>query len=227
MASTVLFVIMAILATILLFVASLTATIGAIDAFGSTYYNSDGRVRSAHQYLTIAAALGWSSVVVLVVILIVAAVAGGFSSVEVSDALLTKDSPTKADLIAAYRGEKELSAGHTTQIIVLIVLIIIAIIAFIVGILAAIAAVQLGEMKQQDTKSRSAYTNAIIAAIAGIAGIGIMIVAVIAYIGIRSSRAKQLAELEAFERRAEQKLGVIQAETTQTLAQTPVPITLQ
>lgn len=222
MASTVLFVIMAILATVLLFAASLTATIGATDAFASSFYNSDARVRSAHQYLTIAAALGWSSVVVLVVILIVAAVAGGFSTVEISDALLTKDNPTKADLIAAYRGEKELSAGHTTQIIVLIILIIIAIIAFIVGILAAVAAVQLGEMRQQDDKSRSAYTNAIIAALAGIGGIGIMIIAVIAYIGIRSARAKQLAELEAFEKRAEQKLGVTPLETP--LTQTQVPI---
>jgi amino acid transporter len=216
MASPVLIVVMVIIAAILLFVASLTASIGAADVFNSSFYNTDERVRSAHQYLTIAAALGWSALVVLIVILIVAAVAGGFTSVEASEALLVKQNPTKADLIAAYRGEKELSAGHTTQIIVLIILIIIAIIAFIVGILAAAAAVQLGDMRQQDDKSRTAYTEAIISAIAGIGGIGIMIVAVIAYVGIRSARAQQLAELEAFEKRAEAQLGVIPTQSTTT-----------
>ena len=59
MASTVLFVIMVIFAAILLFVASLTSTIGAADAFASSFYNTDSNIRSAHQYLTIAAALGW------------------------------------------------------------------------------------------------------------------------------------------------------------------------
>ena len=222
MASSVLFVVMTIFAAILLFVASLMASISATDAFNSTLYNNDARIRSAHQYLTIAAALGWSALVVLIVVLIVAAVSGGFTTVEVSEALLVKNNPTRGDLIAAYRGEKELSAGHTTQIIVLIILIIVAIIAFIVGVLATIGAIQLSEMTQQDDKSRVAYTYAIIAAASGIGGIGIMMIAIIVYIGIRSARAKQLAELEVFERRTEQILGVTPAETTSTLTQTAV-----
>jgi len=214
MASTILFVVMAILACLLLLAASIAATIGAIDAFSSGTYNANPRTRSAHQYLTIAAALGWSALVTLVIILIVAAVAGGFSTTEVSEALLTKTNPTKADLLAAYKGEKELSGGHTTQIIVLIILIIVAIVTFIVGILAILAAIQLGGVAPKDPKSSSAYTASIIAAIAGVGGIAIMIVAIISYFGIRAAREKQLKETEAFVALTEQKLGVSDAELT-------------
>jgi flagellar biosynthesis protein FlhB len=229
MASTLLFTAMAIIAALLLFIASLTATLGASDAFSSTFYNSDPNIRSAHQYLTIAAALGWSSLVVLIVILIVAAVAGGFTTTEVSEALLTKETPTKADLLAAYRGEKELSAGYTTQIIVLIILIIIAIITLIVGILAIVAAVEIGSMKQKDTKASAAYTEAIIAAVSGVGGIGIMIIAVISYMGIRSAREKKLKEIEQFEKKAETQLGVssIGEVTTVVGVTSPTVVTLQ
>src|SRR3972149_8863574 len=108
MASTIHFIIMAVIACLLLLTASITATLGAADAFSSSLYNTQSRVRSAHQFLTIAAALGWSSLVILVVILIVAAVAGGFSTTEVSEAFLSKTTITKSDLMAAYKGEKEL-----------------------------------------------------------------------------------------------------------------------
>lgn len=208
MTSTVLFVVMVIFAAILLLVASLTATFGAEDIFSSSLYNTDSRARSAHQYLTIAAALGWSALVVLVVILIVGAVAGGFTTVEVSDALLMKVNPTRNDLVAAYRGEKELSAGQTTQIIVLVILVIVAIVTLIVGILGAAAAIQISGMKQQDGSSNAAYTQSIITAAAGIGGIGILIVAIIAYVSIREAREKQLADLETFEKRAEQTLSI-------------------
>ena len=208
MASTILFVVMAILACILLLIASITASIGAADAFNSSTYNTNSRTRSAHQYLTIAAALGWSSLVTLIVILIVAAVAGGFSTTEVSQALLTKSNPTKADLIAAYKGEKELAGGHTTQLIVLVILIIVAIVTLVVGVLAVLAAVQLGGVSPKDAKSSSAYTMSIITAVAGVGGIAIMIVAVISYIGIRKARQVQLKETEAFVALTEQKLGV-------------------
>ncbi|CAH6419973.1 Hypothetical protein HVR_LOCUS1029 [uncultured virus] len=225
MASTVLFVVMAIIACLLLLTASIAASIGAADAFGSSYYNVDGRIRSAHQYLTIAAALGWSALVVLIVILIVAAVAGGFTTVEVSQALLTKSTPTKEDLIAAYRGEKELSSGQTTQVIVLVVLIIVALITLVVGILAILAAVQIAGMRAKDPKASSAYTAAIVAAVAGVGGISIMIVAIVAYIAIRAAREKQLKETEAFVAAAEQRLGVSPIEVAQSAATKTTVIT--
>jgi hypothetical protein len=128
MSANVVFVIMTVIAAILLLVASITSAVGAEDTFNSPLYNTEAKIRSAHQYLTIASALGWSSLAVLIVILITAAVAGGFSTTEVSDALLSKGSPTKEDLLAAYKGEKELSAGQTTQIIVIVILIIVALI---------------------------------------------------------------------------------------------------
>lgn len=206
MASPVLFVVMAVIAAILLFTASLTATIAAADAFGTPLYNTDAAVRSAHQYLTIAASLGWSALVVLVVILIVAAAAGGFATVQVSDATLLKQNPTQTEIATVYRAEKELAAGRTTQIIVLVILIIVAIVTFIVGILAAIGAVHLGELGTQDNKTRSAYTMAIVAAVSGVGGIGIMMVAVIAYVAIRSSREEELGKIELYEKRVESQL---------------------
>lgn len=212
MASTILFVVMAILACILLLIASITASIGAADAFSSGTYDNSSGTRSGHQYLTIAAALGWSALVTLIVILIIAAVAGGFSTTEVSQALLTKTNPTKADLLAAYKGEKELSGGHVTQLIVLVILIIVAIITFIIGVLAVVAAVQLGGVNPRDPKASNAYTMAIITAVAGVGGIAIMIIAVVAYIGVRRAREVQLKETEAFVTLTEQKLGVTPAE---------------
>lgn len=208
MAATAWFVILSIIAVLLLFVASLSATIAAADAFGSTLYNTQSSVRSAHQNLTIAAALGWSAVVVLIIILVVAAVAGGFSTTEITEAITSKENLTRAELLALYRGEKELSSGQTTQIIVIVVLIIIAIITFIVGILAVLGAIQLGGLPKQDDKSSSAYTASIVASITGVGGIAIMIIAIILYFAVKSARDKQLVAIDAAVKRGEKKLGI-------------------
>ena len=208
MASTVLFLIMTVLAVILLLVSSIASILGAINLFASSDYNNNSNIRSAHQYLTISASLGISSVVTLILVLIIAALTGGFSYPEISEATLQKSSVSQKDLVAAYKGEKELSSGQTMQIIVLVILIIVAIIALITGILAAMAAVQISNSPNRDAKVSSAYTESIIAAVAGIGGIGVMIVAVISYFGIRKARAKKLQELEAFTKSTEEKLGV-------------------
>lgn len=213
MASTILFVIMSIIAGLLLLIVSLTASIGAANISKSTFYNADQRVRSAHQYLIITAALGWSSLAVLVIILIVAAIAGGFTRVEVSEALLTKSSPDKSDLLQAYRGQKELSSGHTTQIVVLVVLIALTIITFALAVLTVLAAIQIGGMRRRDSRANTAYTLAIIAAVAGVGSIAIMIIAVIAYMSVRSAREKQLKETADFVARAEAQLGAPSSQT--------------
>jgi hypothetical protein len=206
MASTVLFVVMAVIAGILLLTASLGATIGAADSFASPLYNTDPSVRAAHQYLTIAAALGWSALVTLIIILIVAAAAGGFSTIEVADETLLKPVPSTQDVAAVAEAEKELSAGRTTQIVVLVVLIILAIVTFIVGVLAAIGAVDLGGLSQQDVNTQSAYTAAIVAAVAGIGGIAIMFIAVFTYVGIRSAREEELGKIHLYDKRVAAQL---------------------
>ena len=208
MASTILFVVMAVIAIILLLVAAIFATIGAGRAFASPNYNTDARIRMAHQMLTVAAILGWSSFAVLIVVMIVGAISGGFTTAEVSDLLLYKQSPTRQDLLIAYTGEKELTSGQVAQIIVLVVLFIVAAIVIILGILTIIAATQLAGVKQQDDDTRGAYTMAIAASVAAVGGVGIMAVAIIAYFAIRSAREKQVQELKAFTTRAETKLGI-------------------
>lgn len=203
MTSTVLFVVMIIFSAILLLVASLYSTFGAENIFSSTTYNNDARARSAHQYLTIGAALGWCSIVVLIVILIVAAAAGGFTTLEVSELFLTKSYPTKEDLITAYKSEKILSSGEIMEIIVIFTLCIITIVTFIVGIFGIIAAVQIGQVTTQDDLSRAAYTNSIVAGSTAVGGVGVMVISILAYVSIRSVRQKQLEDVIQFEKRVE------------------------
>lgn len=196
MVSTVLFLVMAIIAIMLLIIASVTASIAAADAFESSLYNKEPKIRAAHQYAAIAAVLGWSSVAVLVVVFTVAAFTGGFTTAEVSEALLAKDNFGKMDIIALYNEDKELSAGQITRIVVLIVLIIVAVVTFIIGILAAIAATYLGSSPEKDDKASSAYTYAVASAVAGIAGIIFMGIAVFTYAVLRNTRSAKLREIK-------------------------------
>lgn len=186
---------MIILAAVLLFVASLTATIGASDIFNSSLYNSTPEIRSAHQYLTTASIIGWSLLAVLVVVFIVAIIAGEFKSSEITDVLKSKEKLTKDDLKKIFKEKEELSSGQKAQIIIIIVLIILTIITLVLGILAVAAAVNLSGSTGDD-KIRSAYIQAIISSLAGVGGIGIMIVIIITYFSVRSARKKNLEEIE-------------------------------
>lgn len=220
MAPTFLFSAMAFLAAILLLLSSLAATAGAVYAYESGNYNNYVQIRSAHQYLTIAAVLGWASLVVLVTVLIVGYYAGGFTTEEVSNAILDKNNLTPDDLVALYRGDQKLSSVGPMQIILLTVLVIIVIITFIIGVLSTIAAVQLGGVPVNDSNVSSAYGASIVAAVAGVGGIILMIVAIVAYIAIRAARAEQLAKIESRELEAEQKLGITEGQLVNLAAQT-------
>jgi ABC-type Fe3+ transport system permease subunit len=200
---------MIIIVSILLFVTSLAATIGANDTIQSSQYNTDPRIRSAQKYLAVASGLGWTSLIVLIVILTISAVVGGFTTTENSDVLLSNPNPTKIDIIEAYKEEKELSGGNMARIIVFIILIIISIIIFIVGILSFAATVELGYVEQRDEKSNAAYTKSIISTVASIGCVGIMIISVFLYNSIRSDQDTQLQELRSFQDRIESDLGIV------------------
>jgi TRAP-type C4-dicarboxylate transport system permease small subunit len=218
MAATVWFVVMAIFACILLFVTSLLASIGAGDAYASSLYNTDSSVRSAHQNLVIASVLGWVTLVILVIIIIVAAVSGLFTWPSVSEALKSKDSLTQNELAALYKGEKELSSGQTSQVIVLIVMIILGIIIFIIGILSAIAAVSLSSVTDPDAKAKNAYNMSIWASIFGVGVIGSIIIAIIAYIAIRANRNKSDVELRDAIKKGEKSLNITDDQLAQIVA---------
>jgi amino acid transporter len=203
MVSTIIFTVMVLLALIALIIASVTISIAASEAYGSSAFNSETRVRNAHRYLTIGAVLGWTALVVLATILIVAVFAGGFSTTEVSEALLNSANYSRADYQKLLNAEKDLKSGLRTSIIVFVVLIIVAIITLIVGILAAVGAGQLENVRERDGKARSAYNYAVAAAVAGIASIGLMVVAVITYASVRGARAKELQKIEESESREE------------------------
>lgn len=211
MASTTLFVAMIILAAIALFIVSLTSTIGASDIFSSIFYNVDPKARSAHQYLVIAAALGWSSLIVLIIIMIIATLTGAFNNVTVSPMLLTAPNPTKEDLLAVYQVDKEISGGYSKQLMVFIVLIMISIVSLIISILTIVAAVDITNMRQRDDKANSAHTVVIIGSISGIVAMIFIVVATIVYSNIRATYAQQLKDFTIFERRAEALLTAPQA----------------
>ncbi|MEO6068887.1 MAG: hypothetical protein ABIQ41_13025 [Gemmatimonadales bacterium] len=199
MSSTVLFVLMVIISIILLLVTSLTSTVAASEAFASSFYNTDPLTRSAHQYLTIAAALGWVSLVVLIIVFIVAFITGEFSTIAISEALLLNPNPTVGDIDSAKLVADQLASGRITQLIILVMTVVIAITAFIIGILAAIGAAALGEMSQQDESSRAAYTSGIISAISGLlAGVFLFIVT-LSYSRVRSARDQELGKIQLFQ----------------------------
>lgn len=197
------FVIMTVIAGLLLLTASITATIAAADIFESAFYNTDVQARTAHQYLTVSAAMGWSALVVLIIALLIAIFMGGFSTVTVSDEMLIKPSPTADEIVLVNQAYRVLSTGRTTQLIVLIVFILVTLATLIMGVLAAVGAVNLGEMDQQDDKSRSAYTAAIIATLTGLVGGGVMFAMSLSYAWLRSARDEELGKITLFQERTE------------------------
>lgn len=225
MSWTLVFVVMTILICLLLIGASIAATVGADFAFNSTFFNTDPRINSAYQYLIVSSGLGWSTLIVLILVLIIAAIAGGFTTLEVSDDILNLCNPTKADLLSAYRGEKDLSSGYTTQIVVLVVLIILALIVLTMAILTIIASVQIADMKQRDANANNAYISAGVAAGLSTVVLIMMIVAIIAYIYMREERANHLVKIKTFEERAELQLGVTpQQLANMTIVQQPTTL---
>ena len=201
MASTLLFMVLVIAVVIALIVVSVFAAIGASNLAKSASYLTDPHAKSAHQSLTIAAALGWVSVVVLVVVLIMGFFVGGFTASEISDAILQKRHPSSTEVAAAAKSQMQLESGRSAQVVVLILLILVSIVTFVIGALGVHAAIQANDIALKDDVAKSAYIQSIIVAVVGIGTIGILIVALVSWISIRAARADTIAKLEAFEQK--------------------------
>jgi hypothetical protein len=118
MASTTLFIVMVVLVCILLLTSDVAAAVAASDVYSSSFYNTNSSLQSAHQYLTISAALGWTVLGVLIIMVIVAAVAGGFNKYDVHPDLESRDAFTPDEKDLANKVNKILGDHRTTQIIV-------------------------------------------------------------------------------------------------------------
>jgi TRAP-type C4-dicarboxylate transport system permease small subunit len=208
MAPTGWFIFLAVVTILLLLTASITATIGAAYAFSSDLYLEVENVRNAYQWLTIAAAIGFSSFGLLFVLLLVAAFAGGFTVKELSTAIYSKESPTFEDLKAAHRDEKELSDGMLTQVIVFGILAVLVLLCLIVGLFCIFGAVQLGSMTVRDGNTNFAYTMSIVGSVAGFAGSLLMVFVILTYMAIRNARKNQLKTVEEYEAKTQAQLGV-------------------
>jgi hypothetical protein len=209
MASTTFFLVMAIVAAILLLAASITAMIGAGSISSSRYFNSSSNAFTAHQHLIIAAALGWSDLVVLIVILIILAVTGSLKQIPVPNQL-----STKSDLVKAYRSERQFESQHTIQTVALIVLIVVGIIALVIGIEGVVAAIAISNMRTRDSPAESAYAESIATAVLGFVAMAILIVVIITYIGIRSDRIQNLNKTQELINVGENRLGITTSQLT-------------
>lgn len=205
--SSVLFVIMSIVAAVLLLTASITATSGAVDSINSVFYNSDQNIRSAHQYLAIAAVLGWLGLIILLITFIVAAFTGGFATDTISDEMLLTDNPTIDDIATINKTYTELIGGRTAEFVVFVILITISLSTFIMGILSAVGAANLGEASQQDGNSHSAYNSAIISAITGLLAGGALIVVSLAYSRMKSTRDETVGAIDNYQKRINLRLA--------------------
>lgn len=205
--SSVLFVIMSIVAAVLLLTASITATSGAVDSINSVFYNSDPNIRSAHQYLAVAAVLGWLGLIILLITFIVAAVTGGFATVTISSEMLLTVNPTVDDITAVDTAYKEIVKGRTAEFVVFVILITVTLSTFIMGILSAVGAANLGEASQQDSNSHSAYNSAIISAITGLLAGGALIFVSLAYSWMRSERDEAAGKILLFQDQTKERFA--------------------
>ncbi|MFK5969295.1 MAG: hypothetical protein QM487_04140 [Candidatus Marithrix sp.] len=198
MASTIIFVILAIVTILTLIGGSVATAVASSNIFDSTEFNNNKTARDAHSNLTISSAVGFSGVAVILLITIIAAFSGGFSVKEFSDEFFANINPSVLDLENAEEGERVLKAGQTGRTITMIVWIIITILIIAVAILASIGTGQIGGLVNQDDKSRSAYGS-------GIAGSVLLWISVISSIGalvfyfiLRNYRTSQLKEVSVY-----------------------------
>ena len=101
MATSTLFIIMAIISVILVLITTIASIISASYIFGSTNYNS-----SIHELLTISAVLGGIVLFVLFVILIVGAFTGVYKTIDIPASIKAKKKVSIAELKAAKGNAK-------------------------------------------------------------------------------------------------------------------------
>lgn len=210
------FLIVAILSSILLLIASISATIAAIQVSSNTNYNGNENLNNAHKYLTISAALGWSSLATLIVIMIMVGIAGGYFQRGYDYARQFSKNPNTNDLAEAYKEKKELLSGHTAQIITLIFLILIIIVTLLVGIFSAIAAAQIQSASSNSTNTNSTsqtkgYAAAVVAAVSAIGGTGLLLISLIIFIIFDRKRKTDLKKTEGYIKKTEAELGIIES----------------
>jgi len=138
--------VIAILLIFLLIALSVFSTKAAINVFNSKQYNNQQKVRTAHQYLTIAASLSWSSLVTLLLISGVIIFAGLFSS------------------------DKETTISGKYVLLFLVIFLTIFII--ITTALIIVATIDLGNVYSKDPPIDTAYKDGIIGSVLGAASIG-------------------------------------------------------
>lgn len=205
------FLIVAILSSILLLIASISATIAAIQVSSNTNYNGNENLNNAHKYLTISAALGWSSLATLIVIMIMVGIAGGYFQRGYDYARQFSKNPNTNDLAEAYKEKKELLSGHTAQIITLIFLILIIIVTLLVGIFSAIAAAQIQSASANSTSQTKGYAAAVVAAVSAIGGTGLLLISLIIFIIFDRKRSTDLKKTEGYIKKTEAELGIIES----------------
>jgi hypothetical protein len=185
---------MIIIACILLFISSLTATIGAADAMSSSEFSTSPQLRFSQRYLSISAALGWIALIILFILLIIGALIGAFTlnAMEVPTVFTQNNVNLVEDEI------EQLNATYASQYLIMVLLMVLTIITTISAILSIIATVNASQVDSKDNHADATYTLAFISAMTGSINSFIMLTAYFAYYNIRSVRDFKLQKLDSY-----------------------------
>jgi len=203
---------MAVLGIISLFIGSLTSTVAGYAAQNSIFYNKDGNLTKAREYLTISFVIGWICFILLLIILITAWVVGGFEIVSGSENILFEDNPTRNELVLADKSIKMLSAEYVPQFYVVFILVIIVLALLAMTVLLGISASYLALVNPADGNVNTAYSGAVVGAVAAVAALSFIVVAIMAYASIMSLRAQKVEQFKTYEKYGQAHLGITRAQ---------------
>lgn len=212
MAVTLVFIIMIILAIITIFISALLSTIGAVDAFDSAWFNTAPNLRTAHQYLTISAAMSWATLTILIIIVIVAACMGNFSVPQLNK------TNTGDNRRITNEYTKSFAESNSTYIILLVVMVLLALSNIAYGILQLLATLDISSLTVKDSHASNAYTMALVASIMSLLSLIFLCIACVAYYMIYRGNQKFIA---AINEKPSPVKETVEDEDSDTDAETP------
>lgn len=191
MASTVLFMVMYLLASLFLLISSILATIATVQAGSSLLYTTNSKIKSAQQWLLVSTIISWVALVLLAIILVITIFAGGLPTVEISEKFKSKSTLSKREANDISQAKNQLLSNSTTKKIVAIFIIVSILLILLSFIFNIIALANLSQPRK-DANANKAYTKSIVNLVLGVLQLGFLMIAVFGYSSILASSRHQL-----------------------------------
>lgn len=195
MISGTVFLIMITFSTILLLVATLSATI-AISYISQSQYATDKVAQEARLYLVAASVIGWMTLLGLVLTLIFGAVIGGFRTTNYNEIFSKKVFLSDLDLKQIEKDKTQINIDQMMSLVILFLVSIVTVMTLIVGILCIVSSARLNAMFKDDANSTASYMWSISGAVTGFGGSLLMVISVILYAWYRNERKTQVNKLD-------------------------------